>query len=199
LERRYSAEELRRATLGHNFRDTAKRLLTETGMALPAAELDCWVACEQEAVTAALTTGLQPDPAVAEALSRLEGCFRLAVVTSSACSRLSASLLATGLDRFFSAERRFSAEDSLEVPTSKPDPAVYLFAARQLGVGPTSSTAVEDSPPGVTSAVAAGMRVIGNVAFARADERAQMRERLLNLGAIEVVSSWDELAELLAA
>lgn len=53
---------------------------------------------------------------VAEALSRLQDRFRLAMVTSSAIVRLSTCLLATGLDRFFSPESRFSAEDSLESP-----------------------------------------------------------------------------------
>jgi HAD superfamily hydrolase (TIGR01509 family) len=43
----------------------------------------------------------------------------------------------------------------------KPDPAVYLSAARALDVLPAYCVAIEDSPVGVTSAVAAGMRCIG--------------------------------------
>ncbi len=43
----------------------------------------------------------------------------------------------------------------------KPDPGVYLSAARALDVMPSSCVAIEDSPVGVTAAIAAGMRCIG--------------------------------------
>ena len=42
----------------------------------------------------------------------------------------------------------------------KPAPAVYLEAARRLGVPPDECAAVEDSHSGIRSARAAGMRVI---------------------------------------
>jgi beta-phosphoglucomutase len=43
----------------------------------------------------------------------------------------------------------------------KPDPEPYLLAARQLGVAPEACLAIEDSPAGVASARAAGMKVAG--------------------------------------
>lgn len=46
------------------------------------------------------------------------------------------------------------------VSTPKPDPQPYLMAAEALGVEPTDCVAVEDSPSGVTSAMAAGMKTI---------------------------------------
>ncbi len=46
-----------------------------------------------------------------------------------------------------------------ELP-GKPDPAVYLHAARKLGVGPTRVLALEDSPVGVRAAKAAGMTCV---------------------------------------
>lgn len=49
---------------------------------------------------------------------------------------------------------------AFDEPYGKPDPAVYLTAARRLGVHPASCLAIEDSPRGVQAAVAAGMRVI---------------------------------------
>jgi HAD superfamily hydrolase (TIGR01509 family) len=42
----------------------------------------------------------------------------------------------------------------------KPHPEPYLAAARQLGVDLRACIAIEDSPPGVASAVAAGIRTI---------------------------------------
>lgn len=49
-----------------------------------------------------------------------------------------------------------------EVPEAKPAPDPYLEACRQLGVDPGKRViALEDSPSGVTAAVAAGLFVIG--------------------------------------
>lgn len=42
----------------------------------------------------------------------------------------------------------------------KPDPALYLYAAAQLGVSPDECMAIEDSVHGLKSAKAAGMRTI---------------------------------------
>lgn len=46
------------------------------------------------------------------------------------------------------------------VENGKPDPDCYLLAARQLGVDPRASVAIEDSEYGVAAAVAAGMATI---------------------------------------
>jgi len=47
-----------------------------------------------------------------------------------------------------------------EVANGKPAPDMFLLAAERLGVAPQACVAVEDSPPGVQAAVAAGMRTI---------------------------------------
>ena len=46
------------------------------------------------------------------------------------------------------------------VENGKPSPDCYLLAARQLGVDPAQSVAIEDSEYGVAAAVAAGMATI---------------------------------------
>ncbi len=43
---------------------------------------------------------------------------------------------------------------------SKPDPTLFLNAAREIGVGPARCVVVEDAPAGVAAARAAGMRCI---------------------------------------
>lgn len=43
----------------------------------------------------------------------------------------------------------------------KPDPAPYRLAADRLGLDPAACVAVEDTPAGIASAQAAGMRVLG--------------------------------------
>jgi len=47
------------------------------------------------------------------------------------------------------------------VERGKPHPEPYLQAAHRLSVDPTDCVAIEDSPTGVASAVAAGMPVLG--------------------------------------
>ena len=56
--------------------------------------------------------------------------------------------------------------------------------------------AVEDSVPGVTSAVAAGYLTVGNVMFVPADERARTEE-LIDAGAVAITDSWRALADAL--
>ncbi|WP_205697639.1 HAD family phosphatase [Conexibacter sp. SYSU D00693] len=201
VQRRYEPEELRLATTGKNFRTTAVDLLAEAGMAdrLSAEALERWVAEERRAVSIYLGEVLRPDPAVLEPLTRLAAGHTLAAVSSSATPRLAACFAATGLDELLPPEVRFSAEDSLPVPTSKPDPAVYLHALERLGLDAAQALAVEDSVPGAQSAVAAGIPTIGNLCFVQLPERDERRVALLEAGVATVVTSWDEVEDAVAS
>lgn len=194
-DRRFTAVELRGAATGMNFRTTARRLATEEGA--PEVDLEPWVAEEKRAVSAHLARTLRPHAPTTEALTTLAARLPLAVVSSSALARLAGCFTATGLDDLFPPDRRFSAEDSLPTPTSKPEPAVYLHACDQLGIPPEQGLAVEDAVAGVQSAVAAGCPVVGNLLFVQPDEREQRGADLLAAGALTLVESWQELADLL--
>jgi len=52
------------------------------------------------------------------------------------------------------------AGDDDEPGEHKPSPAPYLHAAKRLGVAPEDCYAVEDSPSGIQSALAAGVAVV---------------------------------------
>lgn len=217
-----SGDELRRKAVGKNFRSTATDLAllsgvpfekaladgrpdavvasdadVASGCALTADELEQWVRQEREQVTAHLAVTLKPDPEVLRPLQDLASRFAMAAVSSSALPRLKASFTAAGLDVLVPEAVRFSAEDSLPMPTSKPDPAVYLHAGRVLGVEGPHGLAVEDSVPGVTSAVAAGYFAVGNVMFVPADERQSRSKELIDAGAVAVTDSWRALADAL--
>jgi beta-phosphoglucomutase-like phosphatase (HAD superfamily) len=196
-DRPYSPEELQRMNNGKNFRATAQHMATEFGRELSPDELGRWVSEEKEVVTAHLRTELTFDPEVHAALVRLGEAFQLAAVTSSARSRLDACLEVTGLAPFFDRDLRFSAEDSLPEPTSKPDPAVYSFAGRTLGIAAEEGVALEDSVNGVRSATAAGFPTIGITVFVPQDEQPARVEALREAGAHAVVESWPAVAELL--
>jgi len=196
VHRVYDPEELRLATTGLNYRTTISAIAAEHGIDM-ADQLDSWVKAEQLAVTAHLRTALHPDPTVLEPLTELAAHYGVAAVSSSADIRIAASFEVTGMARFFPAERRFSAEDSLPVPTSKPDPAIYLHAMAELGITAAEGLAVEDSVTGATAAVAAGLPTIGNLQFVQAPEREARRAALQTAGVLTVVTSWAEIVDLL--
>lgn len=194
LDRRYTADQLRHLATGMNFRTTAARLAADAGVVPD--DLEQWVDQERRAVTAHLGRTLRPHPPTLAALARIAEQLPLAAVSSSALARLAACFTATGLDELIPAGRRFSAEDSLPAPASKPDPAVYRHACEQLGIPAAAGLAVEDAVAGVRSAVAAGCPTVGNVLFVPAPERAERTAALLDAGALLVVGSWDEVADL---
>jgi beta-phosphoglucomutase-like phosphatase (HAD superfamily) len=198
IGRRFDPDDLRRSALGRNFRGIAGDLAAEAGVTVDADVLEEWVARERRHVERHLASVLRPDTAVSGPLSGLGSRYRLAVVSSSATSRLAACFSAAGLEELFPEDVRFSAEDSLPAPTSKPDPAVYAFAGERLGVDGPAGLAVEDAVAGVLSAVAAGFPVVGNIQFVPAAEREQRIVALREAGANAIVHSWTGLARLLA-
>ncbi len=197
--RRYGAEELRLAATGRSYRTILASLAREHGIDEPSAEqLEQLVRVEREAVTAHLRTALHPDPAVLGPLARLAEHRGVAAVSSSADDRIAACFEVTGMAGYFPPGRRFSAEDSLPVPTSKPDPAIYAYALHALGLRASQAVAIEDSPTGATAAVAAGIPTLGNLQFVQPEERDERRRALLDVGVLRLVDSWDEVVDLLA-
>ena len=98
---------------------------------------------------------LQLLPGVLSWLIRLQGRGTLQAVASSAPqANIEAVVDALDIRQFF------SALVSAYFMPGKPDPAVFLEAARQLGVEPTDCVVFEDAIPGVTAAKKADMRCI---------------------------------------
>jgi len=94
-----------------------------------------------------------PGVTAAIALFRRYG-LRLAIASSSPLRLIDAVCGRLGLAGI---EVRCSAVEEVR---GKPAPDVYLTAARRLGVAAVSCLAVEDSPHGIASAKAAGMRCV---------------------------------------
>ena len=198
IDVRFEPDELRAVAVGKNFRATVTDLAAEHGVTIAPDRLEREVEEEKRAVSAYLAEVLAPDEAVLAPLTALGRRYRLAAVSSSALSRLDACFEATRLDGLFPPEVRYSAEDSLPVPTSKPDPAIYTFAGERLGVAGAQALAVEDAVAGVRSAVAAGFPVVGNLLFVPEAEREEREAALLDAGAAAIVASWWQLDELLS-
>jgi HAD superfamily hydrolase (TIGR01509 family) len=65
---------------------------------------------------------------------------------------------------------RFAVFAGDVVPAKKPDPAIYLLALEELGVGPDDALVIEDSRNGLLAAVGAGLRCVVTVSSYTAEE-----------------------------
>jgi HAD superfamily hydrolase (TIGR01509 family) len=90
-----------------------------------------------------------------ELVEKLAAEFPLGLASGSDRTIVDEVLKLENLGRFFSAV----VSDS-EVPKGKPAPDIFLRAAELLGVVPGVCWVIEDSKPGITAGLAAGMRVI---------------------------------------
>lgn len=96
---------------------------------------------------------VKPKPGAEEAIAYAEELgLPYCIASSSPLAIIDAILRAQGWARRI--PQRYSAD---EVAKGKPAPDVYLYAAQQLGVKAQDCLALEDSPNGAKSAVAAGM------------------------------------------
>lgn len=171
------------------------------GVQLSKAELDHYAEMEDTRVISKLLqpgNPLQACVGVNDVLDKLAkdttvSKRRLAVVSSSALARIRASLGAAGQAAYFAEDDVFSAVNSMPTPISKPDPAIYRHALRQLGCAdPRQCVAIEDSRSGVLSASGAGIPVIGYTAAYEADEREALTLVLKEAGCAMVMQDWAE-------
>jgi beta-phosphoglucomutase len=112
---------------------------------------------------------------VREAVLRAAERAALAIVSGAARSEVETVLRAAGLDVF---DVIVSAEG---VTRGKPDPEGYLLALEQLRVQAADAVAIEDTPPGIAAAKAAGLRcvaVLGTAPRERLAEADEIASRL---------------------
>lgn len=107
----------------------------------------------REALSRRFREDLRAMPGAFELLSRLTIPF--GVATNGPMEKVRLTLELTGLLPLVG-ERIFSAYDH---GCFKPDPGLFLTAARALGQEPGHCAVVEDSIPGIAAGVAAGMQV----------------------------------------
>jgi HAD superfamily hydrolase (TIGR01509 family) len=116
-------------------------------------------------------------PGVTELLNSLATPY--CVASNGSHEKMDLTLGKTGLLKYFQG-KKFSAMD---VKRGKPFPDLYLYAANQMGVDAYQHClVVEDSPTGITGAVAAGMRTVGYAEL-------MSTERLTVAGADQIVET----------
>lgn len=148
-----SHADVQRRFTGYSETD-AKRICTEE---LGLEDCDAVFARAQDHLYAEFARSLAPMPGMTRLVASLKG--RKCVASNSTMERLRNSL---GLFELWSefAPNIFSAD---MVARPKPAPDLFLLCAERLGVDPERCVVIDDSPHGITGAVAAGMTAIGFV------------------------------------
>ncbi|HEX3226758.1 MAG TPA: HAD family phosphatase [Gaiellaceae bacterium] len=145
-------EEIQRAMMGMSSTEWSRYLHETAGVP------DEPAAINAEVVRRMLASYREHLPLIegaADAVHRLAANYPLGLASSSNREIIDTVLDVAGLAACFTA-----TVSSEEVAHGKPEPDVYLEAARRLAVEPTQCAAIEDSHGGIRSAKAAGMRVI---------------------------------------
>jgi HAD superfamily hydrolase (TIGR01509 family) len=131
--------------------------------------------------------GIGPLPGVREWLARLDAAGIPRVIASSTHRENITTILALiGLGGFADV---VAAED---VTLGKPDPQVFLVAARRVGVPPERAVVFEDTHAGIAAARAGGMRVVavaGTHPAERLGEADLVVERMDELS-VEQLGEW---------
>lgn len=135
--------------LGRSFPTVARAIREGFGVDLPPG----FEADYRARLLARFEAELRPMPGVHDVLARL--IVPACVATSSSPERARRSLAIAGLDRW--ALPLFTAS---AVARGKPAPDLFLHAASRMEADPTRCLVVEDSPPGLAAARAAGMAAV---------------------------------------
>lgn len=103
--------------------------------------------------------GIAAIPGAREAVEAVRAArIPYGVASQGRLDKTDQTLRLSGLGELFPDAARFSAD---QVARPKPAPDLFLHAASVLAAEPGRTVVVEDSVPGATGAVAAGMRVLG--------------------------------------
>ena len=136
-------EETHSFAMGRPTRETVAMLVPEEERVAEQGQIDRDEVDDAGSVTAY--------PGAAELLA---GPIPLAVVTSGSTELATARLRGAGL------EPPAVLISANSIARGKPDPEPFLLGAQGLGVDPARCLALEDAPPGIESALAAGMPVV---------------------------------------
>jgi beta-phosphoglucomutase len=173
----------RSAIAGRPRLDGARAALA--ALALPVALAEAYAAAKQARFLDLVRQGafhVFPDAPPCLAALRDAG-WRLAAASSS---KNASAMLARIPWRGATLHALFHADLCGRDVPGKPDPALFLLAAAELGLAPAACLVVEDAPAGIAAARRAGMATL---AIARADDAAALHEA----GADRVVASLADL------
>jgi HAD superfamily hydrolase (TIGR01509 family) len=145
-----TGESLTARFRGHRLADMLASLETAHGVVLPAG----FVADYRRRAEASFETDVVAMPGAAAMLAGLG--LPACIVSNGPLAKIRQTLRVSGLAAHFG-DRLFSA---YEVGAWKPDPGLFLHAARAMGMAPEDCVVVDDGAPGIEAARRAGMRAL---------------------------------------
>lgn len=159
----FSWEEYVSFYLGFDDRDAFRQAFKRGGRALTGSELSKLTLAKAKVFQSlAEEKGAQPFPGVVPLIKSLARNVPLALCSGAVKSDIEPILRKLKLDRAFNVI--VTAED---VSASKPDPASYILALKQLAkafpsrkIAADQCVAIEDTPAGIEAASGAGLRVL---------------------------------------
>jgi HAD superfamily hydrolase (TIGR01509 family) len=189
LGHRHSVEETLRHYVGLAGKDFIAAIEQRIGTELPPEFHEQM----KEKSRRALREGIEAVVGAVEFVRSLPSDLPRAIASSSSTRWLNGHLDHLGLADSFGGHV-YSGREHVE--RGKPAPDIYLHAAARLGVPIDRSVIIEDSPVGVSGALASGARVIGLAAGSHCFDG---HDRILrDLGVEEIACDFDELRRLLA-
>jgi HAD superfamily hydrolase (TIGR01509 family) len=183
-----TAEESMANFMGLNGRDFHAAIERWIGRPLP----ESFHTARAEEDARVLAQGLEAVVGAVRFVEALPAELPKAIASSSSTHWIGTHLEHLGLREHFKG-RIFSGHEHVE--RGKPAPDLYLHAADAIGVPIERLAIVEDSPVGVTAAVASGAYVIGLCAGRHC--LPGHAERLQALGVHALAGSFEEVEELL--
>lgn len=137
---------------GRNARDIHKWLVADFNLEMTLQEYTAYI----EDTAAIIYGKCQPLPGVFDLVTRLrEMNIPMGIASSSERKWIEPVIERIGLGGEFS-----PIVMAADAGIGKPDPAVYLLAAKKMNVDPSECVAIEDSTNGIRSAKSAGMTCI---------------------------------------
>ncbi|HEC21223.1 MAG TPA: HAD family phosphatase [Candidatus Peregrinibacteria bacterium] len=99
---------------------------------------------------------VEPIPGVVDLINQIQKAgFKIGLATSSPRETAEIILKTIRIHHYFEIITSFE-----DITKGKPDPEIFLLAAKKLGVNPEECVVVEDTRAGVTSAKAAGLKCV---------------------------------------
>ena len=118
---------------------------------------------------------LKPAPDALRVIEQIGKTHKTCVASNGEVENVRTSIAGAGLSPFFPADQIYVAA---MVQNPKPDPDLFLFAAKQNNATPARTLVIEDSLVGATAGVKAGMIVYGYTGLSHdpTDQAQKMRE-----------------------
>ena len=149
-----------------NFGRTSREIIAQCWGLRDEARIAALCRRKEEAFRRIIADDFPAMPGAAELLGDLHSAgFRLAIGSSAPPENVEMVVARLGVGDLLDAIVTGS-----DVSRGKPDPQVFLMAAERLGVKPARCAVVEDAPPGVQAAKAAGMAAVGMASTGRTVE-----------------------------